>query len=76
MLMVKVNHKKLNREMARQCLNCNDLAKKCGLSNTTIYRLRLKGATTQGKTLGLVARALNIDIDELITEDGEKTISI
>lgn len=74
MLSIKVNHKKLNREMARQCLNCNDLAQKCGLSNTTIYRLRLEGATTQGKTLGLVARALNIDIDELITEDGEKTI--
>ena len=76
MLMIKVNSKRLNKEMARQCLNSNDLAKKCGLSNTTIYRLRLKGATTQGKTLGLVARALNIDIDELITEDGEKAISI
>lgn len=70
MLMLKVNSKKLNKEMARQCLNSNDLAKKCGLSNATIYRLRLEGASTQGKT----ARALNIDIDELITEDGEKAI--
>lgn len=74
MLMIKVNSKRLNKEMARQCLNSNDLAQKCGLSNTTIYRLRLEGATTQGKTLGLVARALNIDIDELITEDEEKAI--
>lgn len=76
MIKIKVNSKKLNREMARQCLNSNDLASICGLSNTTINRLRLEGASTQGKTLGLVARALNIDIDELITEDGEKAISI
>lgn len=74
MLMIKVNSKRLNKEMARQCLNSNDLAKKCGLSNATIYRLRLEGATTQGKTLGLIAKALNIDIDELITDDGEKAI--
>ena len=74
MIRIKVNNKRLINEMARQCLNSNDLAKKCGLSNTTIYRLRLEGATTQGKTLGLVARALNIDIDELITDDGEKAI--
>ena len=68
MIRIKVNSKRLINEMARQCLNSNDLASICGLSNTTINRLRLEGAMTQGKTLGIIAKALKIDVDELITE--------
>ncbi|WP_308575030.1 hypothetical protein [uncultured Fusobacterium sp.] len=68
MIRIKVNNKRLINEMARQCLNSNDLASICGLSNTTINRLRLEGAMTQGKTLGIIAKALKIDVDELITE--------
>ena len=68
MIRIKVNNKRLINEMTRQCLNSNDLASICGLSNTTINRLRLEGAMTQGKTLGIIAKALKIDVDELITE--------
>lgn len=68
MIRIKVNSKRLINEMARQCLNSNDLASICGLSNTTINRLRLEGASTQGKTLGIIAKALKIDINELIAE--------
>lgn len=68
MIRIKVNSKRLINEMARQCLNSNDLASICGLSNTTINRLRLEGAFTQGKTLGIIAKALKIDINELIAE--------
>lgn len=68
MIRIKVNNKRLINEMARQCLNSNDLASICGLSNTTINRLRLEGAMTQGKTLGIIAKALKIDVNELITE--------
>ena len=68
MIRIKVNNKRLINEMARQCLNSNDLASICGLSNTTINRLRLEGAMTQGKTLGIIDKALKIDVDELITE--------
>ncbi|MFR4478007.1 MAG: helix-turn-helix domain-containing protein [Fusobacterium sp.] len=63
---MKVNYKVLSKEMARQCLNPSDLAKISGLSASTINRLRLEGAETRGKTLGLVARALKLDIDVLI----------
>lgn len=68
MVRMVVNNKKLINEMARQCLNCNDLASICGLSSSTINRLRLEGAKTQGKTLGIIAKALKIDINELIVE--------
>lgn len=68
MIRIKVNSKRLINEMARQCLNSNDLADISGLSNTTINRLRLEGAFTQGKTLGIIAKVLKIDINELIAE--------
>lgn len=65
---MKVNYKRLDKEMARQCLNNNELAKITGLSVSTVCRLKLEGAETRGKTIGMIAKALKIDVDELIAE--------
>lgn len=65
---MKVNFKRLVKEMARQCLNSCELSKISGVSVSTISRLKLEGAETRGKTLGLIAKALKLDIDDLIAE--------
>lgn len=65
---MKIRYEILDKEMARQCLSVKELAKITGLGISTITRVRTPGADIRAKTIGLIAKALNIDIDILIIE--------
>ncbi len=61
---------KLKLVQARACLSTNDLSKTTGLSKVTISRVLNGKVKATPKTIGLIAKALNIDVAEIIS-DGE-----
>jgi len=65
---MKIKYEILDKEMARQCLSVSDLSKITGLALSTITRVRTGEVDIRTKTVGLIAKALNIDIDILVIE--------
>lgn len=65
---MKIKYEILDKEMARQCLSVSDLSKITGLAVSTITRVRTGEVDIRTKTVGLIAKALNIDIDILVIE--------
>lgn len=65
---MKIKYEILDKEMARQCLSVTDLSKITGLAVSTITRVRTPGMDIRTKTVGLIAKALNINIDILVIE--------
>lgn len=63
--MVKVNSRKVIIERARQGLTIGDMAKKSGLARHTIKRIE-DGFETRVDTIGKIALALNLPIEELL----------
>lgn len=63
---MRIKYEILDKEMARQCLSVTELSKITGLSVSTITRVRTEGADIRIKTVGVIAKALNIDIDVLV----------
>lgn len=60
---------KLKLIQARACLSTNDLSEKTGLARATISRVLNGKVEATPKTIGLIAKALNVDVSELINED-------
>lgn len=59
--------KKVNLALARNCLNKSDLPEVSGVPYTTIANVFAgKGTTT--KTAGKIARALGVDVTEIIKD--------
>lgn len=59
--------KKVNLAMARKCLSKSELHEAAGLPVSTIHNaLAERGTTT--KTAGLIARALGVDVTEIIKD--------
>lgn len=61
---------KLKLVQARACLSANDLTDITGLSKATISRVLNGKVKATPKTIGLIAKALNVDVAEIIS-DGE-----
>ncbi|EOU2061886.1 helix-turn-helix domain-containing protein [Clostridium perfringens] len=60
---------KLKLLQARACLSTNDLTDITGLSRVTISRvINGKGKATP-KTIGLIAKALKVDVIELLSDE-------
>lgn len=65
---MKLNLKKLKILQAKACLSVNELAEKSGLKRSTVSKI-INGVTTPSiKSVGLLARALNVDVTEIIAE--------
>ena len=64
---MKVNRKKLLLEMAKSCLSVADLAKKAKMPISTLNRL-MAGKEVFPVTAGKVARALDVDVTEIIED--------
>lgn len=52
--------------MARKCLTTKELAEITGLGLTTISRVKKNGGELRAKTIGVIARALEIEVEQLI----------
>lgn len=63
---MKINSDVVNREMARKCLTTKELAEITGLGLTTISRVKKDGGELRAKTIGVIARALEIEVEQLI----------
>lgn len=60
---MKINVSKLEKAMARRCLNSKELQGAASL--TTIQRIR-SGKEIRTKTAGKIAKALDVDVSELL----------
>ena len=60
---------KLKLVQARACLSTNDLSKMTELSRATISRVINGKVKATPKTIGLIAKALNIDVAEIISDE-------
>lgn len=61
-----LNLKKLKVAQAKACLSVSDLADLTGLGRTTVSKTLNGKVKSNPKTIGLIAKALNIDIEEII----------
>lgn len=65
---MKIDSTKLKLAQAKACLSVNELVEKTELSRSTISNV-LNGSTNPStKSAGLIAKALNINIADLLSE--------
>lgn len=60
---------KLKLAQARACLSVNELVDKTRLGRGTISKILNGKVKTTPKTIGLIAKALNVDVSEIINEE-------
>lgn len=63
-----INNKRLNIAMANECLTVSELAKKSNVSRVTIRRLFNRSSTPKPATIGKIAKALNVQVEELLED--------
>jgi transcriptional regulator with XRE-family HTH domain len=52
--------------MARKCIDTDGLAKKSGVSKYTLYAFRNSQRNPSTKTVGKIAKALDVDVTDII----------
>jgi len=65
---MKADRKKLELAMARACMNPQDLAKAAEMPPQTVNGV-IRGRSVRPATLGRVARALQVDVANIIREE-------
>ena len=65
---MKINSAKLDVAMANACITTNELSKKTNLNYSTLTRIK-SGSHANPATVGKIAKALNIRVEELIETD-------
>ena len=61
---MKADKRKLEIAFARACMTPNELARKAGIPRSTLNNA-ISGRGLRPKTLGVIARALGVDVTEL-----------
>jgi putative transcriptional regulator len=64
---MKVNARNLELAMASACMNPYDLCKETNIQYQT-YRRLMKGCNPKPATVGRIARALNVNVQEIIED--------
>ena len=65
---MKIDANKLDLALAQRCMNLSDL--RAGSSSQTLKRIR-RGEEVKPATAGRIARALGVDVSEIIAKEGE-----
>lgn len=68
-MMLKLNKKNFDNAMAKKLFNPTDLAKKAGLSDATISHLLKSNCFGSHRSLGKIAKALDVEPIELIQNE-------
>ncbi len=63
---MKVDFQKLQIAMANACMNKGDLATAAGISRISISKYFSETRTPSPKTIGKIAKALNVPVTEII----------
>lgn len=66
--MLKIDRRKLDLIMAKQCVNLSDVTKKAGVSSALITKVVSGKYTLTTKTLGKISKALNVEPQDLIQD--------
>ena len=67
---MKVNKQKLELAMANACMNMDDLSESAEVSRISISKYLLGLRNPKPKTLGKIAKALNVPVEQLIDLEG------
>lgn len=67
---VIADRKKLEMAMARACMNTDDLQRTANMPRPTINNI-VTGRNVRPGTIGKVARALQVDVSEILKEEEE-----
>lgn len=65
---MKANKNKLRLAMARACMNPQDLAKAAEMPPQTVNGV-LRGRSVRPATLGRIAKALDVDVAEILEKE-------
>lgn len=63
---MKLDLNKFRIAQARACLSVDEIIKKTGLGRTTISKTINGKISPTPKTIGLLAKALNVDVEEIV----------
>lgn len=66
--MIELDIKKLLLLQANECLSMNELCEKAEISRSTLSKIINSKRNTNPKTIGLLAKALNVEVIELLVE--------
>lgn len=66
---MNLNLEKLRIAMAKECLSVNDLVEKTGLGRTTVSKIINGRQKPTTKTVGIIAKALKVDVLEIISDE-------
>lgn len=64
---MKINKKKIQIVMARNCMNTVDLQKTTGMPRPTVDNV-VSGKNVRPGTVGRIAKALGVDVTEIIEQ--------
>lgn len=65
---MQISKIKLEKVMADQCITSEGLSKKTGVSQVTLARMKRGAQNTRPATIGKIAKALNVPVENLIEE--------
>lgn len=63
---MKIDSRKLDVIMAEQCLTSESLATRTGVAQVTIARIRRGAQQPRPLTVGKIAKALNVSVQDII----------
>lgn len=66
---MNIDVNKIRIAQANECLSVNELVKKTGLGRTTISKIINGCGTPSIKSIGLIAKALNVEVKELLIDE-------
>lgn len=66
---MKINPHKLDLALAKACLSAKDLQKEACVSDVTLARIRNGAQQPRPATVGRIARALGVNVEELIEQE-------
>lgn len=68
---MKLNINKLKLYQAKECLSIDEIVKVTGLGRATVSKTFNGRINPTPKTIGLLAKALNVDVTEIIISEEE-----
>lgn len=66
---MKANKAAIRIAMANACMNLHDLTQKAGIPESIVKNV-LYGRSVKPRTMGIVCRALGVDVAEILEDEG------
>ncbi len=66
---MKANKAAIRIAMANACMNLHDLTQKAGIPESSVKNV-LYGRSVKPRTMGIVCRALGVDVAEILEDEG------